>query len=70
MDEQLPKNTVPFRPRGPQEPWLTRKGLAKHFAVSERTVQRWQTEGLPYTGRGRTIRYRLSEANSWFEGQS
>lgn len=42
------------------EPLLSRKLLADHFSVSERTIQRWQADGMPHLGRGHTVRYRVS----------
>ena len=39
--------------------------LADHFQVSVRTVQRWKVRGLPSIGEGGTVRYRISDAESW-----
>ena len=47
---------------------MSRKRLADHFEVSERTIQRWQAEGMPCIGRGHTIRYRASAVEAWLEG--
>ncbi len=68
MRQQPSSQVIPFRPRGTGEPWLPRKRLADHFEVSERTIQRWQAEGMPCIGRGHTIRYRASAVEAWLEG--
>jgi phage terminase Nu1 subunit (DNA packaging protein) len=60
-----PDNVVPFRPRGGREPWVTARRLADHFQVSVRTVQRWKARGLPCLDVGGTVRYRISDAESW-----
>ncbi len=68
MSPQPLSRVIPFRPRGAGEPWLSRKRLAEHFEVSERTIQRWQADGMPYIGRGHTVRYRASAVETWLEG--
>jgi len=57
----------PVRAHGIAEPWLSRRRLAEHFEVSERTLQRWQSEGMPAIRRGRTVRYRASAVEAWLE---
>ncbi len=47
------------------EPWLTERDIARHFAVSERTVRRWIAEGCPSERFGRARRFRLSQVESW-----
>ena len=37
---------IPF-PGGGREPWLTKRQLAAHFQVSEKTVERWVTAKMP-----------------------
>lgn len=68
MSLQPPSRPTAFRSRGTGEPWLTRKRLAEHFEVSERTIQRWQAMGMPCIARGRTVRYRATAAEAWLEG--
>jgi len=68
MSLQPPSRVIPFRPHGSGEPWLSRKRLADHFDVSERTIQRWQAAGMPRIGRGHTVRYRASAVEAWLEG--
>ncbi len=68
MGLQPRSRVIPFRWQGGGEPWLSRKRLAEHLGVSERTIQRWQTEGMPCIGRGRTVRYRASAVEGWLGG--
>ena len=57
-----------------REPLVTKRELAHHYAVSERSIERWQQNGLPFhrlwsrrkDGRG-PIRYRISEVGSWLD---
>lgn len=56
------------------ERFVTKLQLARHLAVSTRTIERWQHEGLPCRrlwsrredGR-RPIRYRITEVEAWHE---
>ena len=54
-------------PASGREPWLTKRQLAAHFQVSEKTVERWMAADMPCLrgGRGRTIRFRVNECESW-----
>lgn len=53
---------------GLESPWLTRRQVAEHFAVSPKTVQRWQREGLPFERWGsRLVRYRLDRVERWLK---
>lgn len=54
------------------EPLVTKRQLAGHLAISERTIERWQREGLPVErlwsrrSDGRApIRYRITEVEAW-----
>lgn len=54
------------------EPLVTKRQLAGHLAVCERTIERWQREGLPVErlwsrrNDGRApIRYRITEVEAW-----
>lgn len=67
MSQPLPSGVIPFRSRTAGEPWLSRKRLADYFGVSERTIQRWQADGMPALVRGRTVRFRVSAAEAWLE---
>lgn len=53
---------VPISP----EPFMTRRQLAEHMQVHERTIDRWAKEGMPHQVWGkRTKRFRASEAEAW-----
>jgi hypothetical protein len=47
------------------EPWLTKREIAAHFKVSERTVVR---KRFPHTKVGGQNRYRISECEAAFRG--
>lgn len=48
--------------------YLTRAELASYLHVSERTIARWQAEGLPAEVWGRRlIRYQLGTVRSWLD---
>lgn len=63
---------VPFPTRRGREPWLTKRQVAAHFGVSERTVERWTVDGMPCLrpGTGRLVRYLASECESWHAGST
>lgn len=45
--------------------FMTREQLAVKFQISVSTVARWQREGLPSVGRGRSVRFVLANALDW-----
>ena len=51
-------------PAAEYEPLVTRKVIANHFAVSQKTVWRWEAEGLPRAFE-RPVRYRIPEVEAW-----
>jgi phage terminase Nu1 subunit (DNA packaging protein) len=54
-------------PASGREPWVTKRQVAGHFHVSEKTVERWVAAGMPcLRGRGRTVRFRVAECESWW----
>jgi phage terminase Nu1 subunit (DNA packaging protein) len=59
-------DVVSFRqPDGP-EPYLNRVEIATFMRVSERTIDRWSTEGMPFETWGlRTKKFRASEVVRW-----
>ncbi len=65
---KVPSRVVPLRAPSASEPLVSRRRVSEHFGVSERTIQRWQTDGMPHLARGRTVRYRLSDCEAWLEG--
>ena len=54
---------------GRREPWVSLKVLAQHFSVSETTVKRWRVQGLPCMKVGRSVRFRVSEAEAWVQAK-
>ena len=60
-------NVVPLRRRD-SGPWVTPQGLADHFGVSLRTVQRWKAEGLPCLERRSIVRFQVTDAEEWLQG--
>ena len=61
-----PEHVIPFRPRGGGEPWVTKARIAEYFQVSGRTVERWKQRGMPFHRLGGTVRFRISEVESWW----
>ena len=49
---------------GQYEPLVSRNVIAAHFAVSQKTIWRWEAEGLPRAFE-RPVRYRISEVEAW-----
>lgn len=49
------------------EKFINKKDVLEHFFISERTLYRWQNEGLPYykspTGGNK---YKFSEISEWY----
>jgi hypothetical protein len=52
------------------EPWVDEHVIARHFAVSPRTVRRWRGEGMLSKLLGGCRRYRISQAEAWHERRS
>lgn len=50
------------------EPWVTKADIAKHFACTTRTMERWMNLGMPYSKpyEGGSVRLRKSECDEWF----
>jgi hypothetical protein len=49
------------------EPWLSERAIARHYAVSARTIRRWRQLGMPSGVFGGVRRYRLSECEGWHQ---
>lgn len=47
------------------EKMLTRKELAKHLSVSERTVDRYVKEGMPCIKAIKAVRFELDAVMEW-----
>jgi len=53
-----------------EEKFLTTEELCKLFRVTRTTMLRWRNEGMPYHGKGKVLRYKLSEVEEWLKGQT
>lgn len=49
------------------EAWADEPTIARHFAVSDRTIRRWRDAGMPSKLRGGSRRYRISECERWLD---
>ena len=48
------------------EGYVTTREICDKYRVVPSTVASWRKKGLPYTGTGRALRYKLSEVENWF----
>lgn len=51
----------------PRPRYLSRKALAVHYGVTERTVRTWRGRGLPGVRVGREVMYPIQECDLWIE---
>jgi len=49
------------------EPWLDKRGLARHLACGVRTIERALTQGMPHTVMYGKVKFRASEVEAWLE---
>jgi len=47
------------------EPWVGEEAVARHYAVSTRTVRRWRVAGMPSRLLGGRRRFRIGETERW-----
>lgn len=52
-----------------EEELIKTKELCDWLRVSNTTVMRWRNEGVPYIGKGRSLRYKRSEVEKWMQEQ-
>lgn len=52
------------------ERFLTTEELCKLFRVTRTTMLRWRREGMPYYGKGKALRYKVSEVEEWLKEQT
>jgi hypothetical protein len=64
IDEEDTMAAVLRFPAHQYEPLVSRKVIAAHFAVSQKTIWRWEAEGLPRAFQ-RPVRYRIPEVEAW-----
>jgi excisionase family DNA binding protein len=53
-----------------EEKLLTEKEFCQWLRISRSTALRWRRDGMPYIGRGRSIRYNKAEVKGWLSKQS
>jgi phage terminase Nu1 subunit (DNA packaging protein) len=46
------------------------KDLCDWLKISNATVMRWRNEGMPYHGKGRSLRYNKEEVQRWVDEQN
>lgn len=53
-----------------REPWATKRQLAEHFQVCEKTVERWMAAGMPCLRTRRTVRFQVGACEDWLGGSA
>lgn len=51
------------------EEFITTPELCEWLKISKATVSRWRNEGMPFTGKVRSYRYKKTEILKWLEEQ-
>ncbi len=69
MESQPPDGQV-LRFPSRAERWVTKRELAEHLGVSEKTIERWARAGMPRLAPAgkHTVRFRISACEQWLEG--
>jgi hypothetical protein len=49
------------------EPWLDKKGIADHYACSERWIALRMAEGMPHTHIAGRAKFKVSETEPWLD---
>lgn len=57
----------PYSGNGILEPWLDKKGLARHLACSVRSIEFAIVDGMPHTVIFGRVKFRASEVEAWLE---
>ena len=52
-----------------EEGLITTKELCEWLRISNQTASRWRQEGMPYHGKGKSLRYYKSEVEKWLESE-
>jgi hypothetical protein len=50
--------------------FLSKRALAGHYGVSERTVKTWREKGLPGVRVGREVMYDIAACDRWIESHA
>jgi hypothetical protein len=53
----------------PEEPWLGKAEVAKHFGCSTRSIEIAMKDGLPYRPMFGRSKFRASEVQAWLDKQ-
>ncbi|HBL49644.1 MAG TPA: hypothetical protein DD738_15735 [Ruminiclostridium sp.] len=48
---------------------MTTKELCEWLKISKATASNWRKQGMPYTGKDRSLRYAKSEVQQWLDSQ-
>lgn len=51
----------------PWEPYVDERTIARYFGVSERTIRRWRSQGMPGDLKGGARRYKIGLCEQWHE---
>ncbi len=52
-----------------EENLITTPELCEWLNISKATASRWRSSGMPFYGKGRTLRYKKSEILKWLKEQ-
>jgi phage terminase Nu1 subunit (DNA packaging protein) len=57
-------------PDQPERRFLSKKALAEHYGVSERTIKTFREKGLPGVRVGREVLYDVAACDRWIESHA
>jgi predicted site-specific integrase-resolvase len=62
---------IQIEPKGliRSEELMTTKELCEWLKISKATASNWRKQGMPYTGKDRSLRYAKSEVQQWLDSQ-
>lgn len=54
-----------------EDRWIDTDGAARHVGVSVSTMEKLRVygDGCPYSKRGRSVRYRISDLDAWMSSR-
>ncbi len=54
-----------------EDRWVDTEGAAKHVGLAVSTMEKLRVygDGCPYSKRGRSVRYRISDLDAWMAGK-
>jgi hypothetical protein len=59
-----------LEPDQPQRRFLSKRALAEHYGISERTVKTFREKGLPGVRVGREVLYDVAACDRWIESHA